>query len=862
MLPSLSASDLEPIRFMRRLRYILIWFVLTTLLLGGALLPSAHAQNQPITATDLLHIRQLDDVRVSPDGRHVTYTVKQIVETTKAERPYAYRTHLYYLSAGRQAQPRPLTRGERSASQPAWHPESDRLAFVRSVDGTPQIFMLPLTGGEPIQITDYEHGATNPRWAPGGDRLLFSARVPASAVRAMMDRGPEWDDERPGRRPQDTTLTTPPDTLFILRDSLTRAPLDTLAFDTPASTLALFADSLAAFPDTATVPPANPPATSANPEGSLLQIRKWLAERRQDDNPRVFHGLDFQGEHDLQAKRSYRHLFVIGVDEDGATSESQAVTRGFYDFGGARWLPNGTQILTTAAPYPEHHPDRTRRSDLFLIDPGSHRRTRLLRLQDHAIYAPRITPDGTTVAFLTRDLDDPAYAQPEIGLFPIDGRTPPRFITTDFDRAPRQLRWSPDGWYLYFTAASEGSFPLYRTAPFARDTTAAEADPPTQEAISGDTFVVDSTLFRPSSISRLTGPAQGVRNYDVTTASAYYVLTEATNPYELYRNNAEFGRAQRISSHNASWLADKRLSTPEPFTVQSDSFQIDGWVMPPAPQADTLQYPLLVQMHGGPAAMWGPGEATMWHEFQFLAAQGLGIVYSNPRGSGGYGRDFEAANYQNWGTGPMNDVLRAADHAIANHAWIDTTRQVLTGGSYAGYLTAWMVSQTNRFDAAVAQRGVYDLPTFLGEGNAWRLVPEHFGGYPWQGDRPAPIGVADSVWAARDTVAADTARGIVPREALLRNSPLTYVDQIRTPLLIMHADNDLRTGVSQSEMLYKSLKILERPVEYVRYPEAGHDLSRSGDPEQRIDRLLRIYEFMARFTDEAKPASRPGPSTR
>jgi dipeptidyl aminopeptidase/acylaminoacyl peptidase len=350
----------------------------------------------------------------------------------------------------------------------------------------------------------------------------------------------------------------------------------------------------------------------------------------------------------------------------------------------------------------------------------------------------------------------------------------------------------------------------------------------------------------------------------VTTASAYYVITEITNPYELYANNAEFGRERRLSSHNATWLGDKQISRPTTFTVTHDTLEIQGWVMPPTTRSDTASYPLLVEMHGGPSAMWGPGEATMWHEFQLFAARGYGIVYSNPRGSGGYGRDFKAANFQDWGTGPAGDVLAAAEYA-ADLSWTDPTRQVLTGGSYAGYLTAWMVSQDHRFEAAVAQRGVYDLPVFFGEGRAWRLVPDHFGGYPWEGDVPPPMHVSDSLWTQIDTVGsdttiADTTDALLPREALLRNSPITYVDQITTPLLIMHADEDLRTGVIQSEALYKSLKVLGRPVEYVRYPNAGHDLSRSGDPQQRIDRLLRIYEFMERFVDSG-PQSRRSPVT-
>jgi dipeptidyl aminopeptidase/acylaminoacyl peptidase len=295
--------------------------------------------------------------------------------------------------------------------------------------------------------------------------------------------------------------------------------------------------------------------------------------------------------------------------------------------------------------------------------------------------------------------------------------------------------------------------------------------------------------------------------------------------------------------------------------------------------------------------MWGPGEASMWHEFQLLAARGMGVVLSNPRGSGGYGRAFQRANRMRWGDLPARDVLGALDHAADENGWIDESKLGVTGGSYAGYLTAWIVAHDDRFQAAVAQRGVYDLNTFFGEGNAWRLVPTHFGGYPWAGDDsvaydplvpsdrmniaelmagetasrlealvyelstlPQLDGIVIDSLAARLSPAArrllesesPAALGydlISTRELLARNSPLTYADQITTPLLIMHGSNDLRTGVIQSEMLYRTLKVLNRDVEYVRYPDAGHDLSRGGDPQQRLDRLLRIYEFLARHVE-------------
>jgi dipeptidyl aminopeptidase/acylaminoacyl peptidase len=250
--------------------------------------------------------------------------------------------------------------------------------------------------------------------------------------------------------------------------------------------------------------------------------------------------------------------------------------------------------------------------------------------------------------------------------------------------------------------------------------------------------------------------------------------------------------------------------------------------MPPTSRDPDAAYPLALEIHGGPAGMWGPGEFTMWLEFQLLCSWGYGVVYANPRGSGGYGYEFQRANFQDWGAGPGGDVLAAVDAAVLE-PWVDPDRLVVTGGSYAGYLTAWIISQDRRFKAAVAQRGLYDIETFFGEGNAWRLVEWAFGGWPWD-PRVKPV--------------------------LQRESPFTYVNRIRTPLLIMHGSNDLRTGVSSSEMLYRALKTLGREVEYVRYPEAGHDLSRTGEPRQRLDRLNRIIEFFERHIENPRPAPR------
>ncbi|MBI3886600.1 MAG: S9 family peptidase, partial [Opitutae bacterium] len=315
----------------------------------------------------------------------------------------------------------------------------------------------------------------------------------------------------------------------------------------------------------------------------------------------------------------------------------------------------------------------------------------------------------------------------------------------------------------------------------------------------------------------------GVLAYDLGKDFFVQVLTNPENPSELYTSvNRKMGY-NALTNHNSSWLAGKKLSAVEPHSfTNKEGLTIQYWTMKPTEFDPAKKYPLLLQVHGGPAAMWGPGEDSMWFEFQYFAARGYAIVFCNPRGSGGYGFDFQHANYQDWGTGPASDILTSVDFA-AKENYIDKNREVVTGGSYGGYMVAWLVGHDHRFKAAVAQRGVYHLPTFFGEANAWRLVPSHFGGYPWE----------------------ETIRPILERE-----SPFNYVDQITTPLLIQHGDHDRRTGFVQSEMMLKALKVLGRDVEEVRYPRATHEMSRSGEPKQRLDSLVRYEEFFRRYIGE------------
>ncbi|MDB6166477.1 MAG: peptidase prolyl oligopeptidase active site domain protein, partial [Lacunisphaera sp.] len=525
-------------------------------------------------------------------------------------------------------------------------------------------------------------------------------------------------------------------------------------------------------------------------DGTLQEMREWLAKEESDGNPRVTDRLNFLAEGDLTLEPSFNQFYVIEA-KDGA--EPDDVTMGYEGYANAEWMADGKNIVCTGPRKLDEHPDRSRFSSIYRIEVATGFSKVLLEEAGNNYGSPLPSPDGKWIAFTLTTGGEFSFEQAMVAVIPAEGGAV-KMLSPALDRRAGNLKWATDSSAVYFTAASRGHFPLYR-APIAG-----------------------------GEVQTLTTQAEwGIADYDVAGNALVEVVTQPANPWELYRGSADGKDATALTTHNSSWLKDRKLSAYEPHTlVTKEGLNVDFWTIQPANFDAKKKYPLLVEIHGGPSAMWGPGEATMWHEFQYFAARGYEIVFSNPRGSGGYGRDFQRANFKDWGMGPMSDILAAADFA-AHQPFVDRARQVVTGGSYGGYMTAWIVGHDHRFKAAVAARGVYDLSTFYGEGNAWFLLPLYFGGFPWEAD---------------------------VKHVLDRESPITYVDKITTPLLIKHGDTDFRTGFVQSQMLYKSLKQLGRPVEYARYPKATHELSRSGEPRQRLDRLVRFEEFFRRYIGE------------
>ena len=643
-----------------------------------------------------------------------------------------------------------------------------------------QIWIVPSDGSAPARpLTSALMNSSQPVWSPNDEQIAFVRSVKAKPQIFLLSLNggeplPLTNDSRGASSPQwspdgthilySVNLSYPE----LLKDSIFNPGQSTPYWSLEKPGLDIHLPQI---------------KTKSNPNGNLEAIRAFLKQDESDNKVKVFNKLNFEGEAVTEPNFYFTHYEII---EAKWGSKPKPLTFGFHNYSGAVFTPDGKQIILTSEADTSLNPDRSLFSSIYSIPANGGPLKSLISEEGRSINNKQVSPNGKYLAGFSAI---PMQINiPQLIIYNL--QEPGKKISISVDRSVTGTVWSADSKYLYFTAQSNGGVPIYKL-----------------DIASQKTEILSSY-------------DEGLSSLDLGVKQLTYIKTSVSDPYELYVSDLNNKQVKCLTAFNSEWLKGKKLSFPEKkYYTNSKGMKVEYWVMKPTLFESGKKYPVMLQIHGGPSAMWGPGESTMWHEFQYFCAQGYGVVYSNPRGSGGYGIDFLKGNYQDWGTGPSEDVLAALDGTLAE-GWGDSQKTVATGGSYAGYLTGWLVSHTQRFKAVSSQRGVFDLATFFGEGNAWRLVPMYFGGYPWE-ESIKPI--------------------------LVRESPFTYVSQITSPYLILHGETDLRTGIIQGEMMYKALKVLNRPVEYVQHPNATHELVRSGNVRQRIDQMLRIYEFFERF---------------
>ncbi|MHC4778295.1 MAG: S9 family peptidase, partial [Planctomycetota bacterium] len=308
---------------------------------------------------------------------------------------------------------------------------------------------------------------------------------------------------------------------------------------------------------------------------------------------------------------------------------------------------------------------------------------------------------------------------------------------------------------------------------------------------------------------RLTEGKRKALAFDVSpaTGSLAFVSTAPDVPADLYVIPSG-GEERRVTALSKGLIERRHMAEVLEVEFEGhDGLPIQGWVMKARGFEEGEPGRLAVEVHGGPHVMWG---WEFWHEFQVLASAGYSVFFCNPRGSGGYGLEFKSKLYRNWGVDDSKDILAGAQKAVEMGLG-HPDQLYLTGGSYGGYMTAWIVTHHDRFKAAVAQRGVYNLLSMYNGSDAQCLLDWEFDTAPW--DDPM---------------------------LLVKHSPVHYADRVKTPTMVMHAECDFTATIPSAEEFYNAIKRNGVDCAFVRYPREGHELSRSGEPDHRVDRISRI----------------------
>ena len=531
-----------------------------------------------------------------------------------------------------------------------------------------------------------------------------------------------------------------------------------------------------AFTATVPVTPAWRTSIPAKPEGA-----NWVAP------PKIVDRLHYRSDWAGYTDQGYNQIFVV----DAAGGTPIQLTHGPWNHGQIAWSQDGRSILFSSLRVPDAE-HVWRESEIYAVDVAS-KQVRQLSNRKGPDFGPVVSPDGKMVAYLGYDWTDDTYITNKLYVMGIDGSNPRR-IDGSLDRSPENIAWAPDGSGLYFVAQDRGQSQLFFAS--------VKGGEP-KRLTEGDHYLTALTL--------------------ASNGTAAGILGTASVPGDIVVFDVKAPRPRPVTDLNGDILAGKRLGTVEEIWYPSvGGLRIQGWVVKPPDFDPKKKYPLMLAIHGGPHGMYASSLTYMWWEWQIYAGMGYVVLFTNPRGSSGYGSAF-GNEIKNAYPGKDYDDLMAGVDTVINRGYVDASSMFVYGCSGGGVLTAWVVGHTDRFAAASSECPVTNWLSFVGttDGSGWY---RNFAKLPWED----------------------------PSEHL-RRSPLMYVGNVKTPTMLLTGEGDLRTPMPQTEEYYMALKMRKVPTVMVRLQDEWHAYF------NRPSNFLHTVSFREQWFQKYKRAGQPIP---
>lgn len=656
-------------------------------------------------------------------------------------------------------------------SDPQISPNGKLVAYVvTKVDRaqnrrTTSIWMAATDGSRsPWQFTTSQQASSSPRWSPNGKWLGFLSSRPGDSTSVL-----------PGPSPVPATPTGP--------SELPRAQVYALSMSGgEAQRVTNLKNGVTTF--------------RWSPDGNRMVVvsrtgpSDGRAESRERSDVRHYKNTSYKFNDTGWFDDRRTHLWVVDVKSGSA----KQITEGNdWNDSDPQWSPDGSRIAIVSNRTGKEY-DLNRNTDVWVIsaDGGP-----LTKISDHeeSDNSPRWSKDGKTIAYVgviqQRD-------HPKIWLAPDAGGAASLPAVDGLDLIPGGLEWADNGKSLYFEAG-----------------------------VKGETHVFRVDLAKKSAV-QVTSGGRAIRNVDFhwPTGTMVYMVNDFKHLDDLYVANLNGGDERKLTNLNEALWKQLQLADVERFSYKSaDDWDVDGFVVKPIGWQEGKRYPLILNIHGGPASMYG---VDWFHEFQVYAAKGYAVLFTNPRGSTGYGQRFERGIVNEWGGKDYLDVMNGVEAALKKYSWLDGERMGVTGGSYGGYLTNWIVGHTDRFKAAVTLRSVANFVSDEGtRDGAYGHSPD-FGGDLFE--------KFDLYWD---------------------RSPLKYAKNVKTPTLILHSDNDFRVPLEQGEQWFRALKHFGATTEIVMFPRENHNLTRTGEPRHLVESLNWQLYWFDRFVNGNSAAIAP-----